>query len=1009
MDKKVILKEPVPPTTERHPENCVFGVNDLPKYEPPTTHLDYLEAGEHKLTAEALRLRDIHGQILKATDVELATIKGSVKLQFGDIIALAGDFYTNLEPGRGYFPICGAPGFGKSGETNESQRFINAVTSLIEDTDGFLGDLMKLLQQEHQAVENTRSKDESVARAYHTHDSHDACGIPTDEEWAKKTGGLIFGRKTEMCYLYAYIAFTNADHFGKDAITAYSVGHNLALQLAYDAAHMKTEPERWKKLKLAYIYEAFAAHYLTDLFSAGHIRAPRRHLHSPSVAVMNAAVVGDKLLRNPETPIWDFQQRYMHDDDSATGILVQNQLGHQWIMYGDKQFFEPKNMINRARAISALQLSVDELYSAGVKASSRPSDVWKDNMAKFSVLKWIAQPMTSVANDPWVQSWGKYDIHNPAPLWQARNDSTDSQSGWTIRCDINDHSNFGQRKSGTPAHTGPKLWPSATKECIAIRDADFRGDNQYPLEETMQGLISGGFVQIQHLKTAESPDIVAVNWWRPMSVSITDHQYENLTLYNRILDLKADEGSSASEESKSLHWLMQPTQSEQPALTQLIWAGYQDRTGGGIYIRQYVFGPGSYDINHPLDGTKAAIDIGKPGSMKLIMTGKAQLMCDVQDAKATNLARFISGTFLPNSEAPDTACVMVDPKTTRIRVAMHNFTDSVHKETSISGMHVEDQDVVFIKSFRTHAEKEAPCTILLARASSKGNISRCEFSRITFDASADVERFVIPELAFESPVSKQGPCVLVGSVFDSSRDYAVIVAGDVSDVHITPYCVSESGTGMVSCGLHHCKMEETLPLVQPYLTALAPSLSGKGLDVLQISLHQGANNKKKILFRTHARNDQGPNQNSDPWSGCQQSEWYEDPLASDPNGRYFSMKWIRCRYKIAETEYWGVLQVFSWYGIIGTRLFGAGPSRYQYDLIGQQPYLGQTSIAAGNGCTGDWSHGILPWTIKEDWADSATFLPWDKSDLAAGSWGMMKRDLDRPRVEGWEVDKRPLK
>lgn len=40
----------------------------------------------------------------------------------------------------------------------------------------------------------------------------------------------------------------------------------------------------------------------------------------------------------------------MHDDDCATGLLVRNEKGDQWIAYGDKQFFEPKNAVNRARA-----------------------------------------------------------------------------------------------------------------------------------------------------------------------------------------------------------------------------------------------------------------------------------------------------------------------------------------------------------------------------------------------------------------------------------------------------------------------------------------------------------------------------------------------------------------------------------------------------------------------------------------------------------------------------------
>lgn len=35
--------------------------------------------------------------------------------------------------------------------------------------------------------------------------------------------------------------------------------------------------------------------------------------------------------------------RVMHDDDSATGLLVKNAAGEQWIAFGDKQLFMPGN------------------------------------------------------------------------------------------------------------------------------------------------------------------------------------------------------------------------------------------------------------------------------------------------------------------------------------------------------------------------------------------------------------------------------------------------------------------------------------------------------------------------------------------------------------------------------------------------------------------------------------------------------------------------------------------
>jgi hypothetical protein len=75
---------------------------------------------------------------------------------------------------------------------------------------------------------------------------------------------------------------------------------------------MKTEEEKWKQLKEAYIYEAFASHYLTDLFSSGHIRAPRRQLHAPSVATMSyVGAAHASWFHYNETPIWDYQLRYV--------------------------------------------------------------------------------------------------------------------------------------------------------------------------------------------------------------------------------------------------------------------------------------------------------------------------------------------------------------------------------------------------------------------------------------------------------------------------------------------------------------------------------------------------------------------------------------------------------------------------------------------------------------------------------------------------------------------------
>ena len=69
---------------------------------------------------------------------------------------------------------------------------------------------------------------------------------------------------------YLGLSLINWDHFGNDARTAYSTGHSAAIDYARQAG------SSWD---VAYAMNAFADHYLQDLFSAGHLRNPRRDLH----------------------------------------------------------------------------------------------------------------------------------------------------------------------------------------------------------------------------------------------------------------------------------------------------------------------------------------------------------------------------------------------------------------------------------------------------------------------------------------------------------------------------------------------------------------------------------------------------------------------------------------------------------------------------------------------------------------------------------------------------------
>ncbi|KAF2154525.1 hypothetical protein K461DRAFT_284915 [Myriangium duriaei CBS 260.36] len=154
---------------------------------------------------------------------------------------------------------------------------------------------------------------------------------------------------------YLKLAEMNFDHFGYDARTAYNAGHMTALQQAV----MRSND--YGNLILAYTLNAFADHFLEDSFSAGHVRTPRRYLHSN---------FGDA----------DLCAKAMHDEDNSIGLSVNNSMGQVWTMYGDKRLLDKANQVNRQMALQAVQVSANEIYQAWLtRTIPNPADfgAWK--------------------------------------------------------------------------------------------------------------------------------------------------------------------------------------------------------------------------------------------------------------------------------------------------------------------------------------------------------------------------------------------------------------------------------------------------------------------------------------------------------------------------------------------------------------------------------------------------------------------------------------------------------
>ncbi|MCR9166576.1 MAG: hypothetical protein NXI35_38280 [bacterium] len=285
------------------------------------------ETNEHEWLGDNIDLRTSQsGPNTKASQVPIALASGQT-LTYGQILALGGDFF-------------GIP----SSPISDSPTAANFIANF--DTLGGAGSsvasqvpkILSILQAEIDAVNAAEANGQQPSTAY-------TSGLVDNlnNQWVLATGGR-----------YLRLAVYNWDHFGKHAVTAYSIGHQVALQQAV-TAHNTTDPTAQRAaLMLAYAYNAFADHFMSDLFSGGHIRTPRKELYSD--------VTGG-------TSIGGWLSQYMHDEDSKYGLnVINNDRGadQPWPAYGDKRLFDTVDATNKGIVESAVQASADEVFEAFV-------------------------------------------------------------------------------------------------------------------------------------------------------------------------------------------------------------------------------------------------------------------------------------------------------------------------------------------------------------------------------------------------------------------------------------------------------------------------------------------------------------------------------------------------------------------------------------------------------------------------------------------------------------------
>lgn len=258
------------------------------------------------------------GTTLPHIGIEPLLQKGQTSIHFHHIIALAGDYYG----------VYGKAIAAAETIKEKRERFLEAFATLEKANCEEIEQLILLIEQDFQ-------QDERSALPHHCYSSQLSAREGKLKKIKPDVGELLID---------------NSDHFYKQAKKAYRIGHTLAIE---EARKAKGQPAG---LKRAYAMDAFACHFLTDLFASGHLRNQRLELE----IFLKQIGFGIDLAKKFAGILTGAQ----HEKDGAEGLNVKNGRREYWRAYGDGCYRTPKNAYNKTKAIEATQSSIDEVYAA---------------------------------------------------------------------------------------------------------------------------------------------------------------------------------------------------------------------------------------------------------------------------------------------------------------------------------------------------------------------------------------------------------------------------------------------------------------------------------------------------------------------------------------------------------------------------------------------------------------------------------------------------------------------
>ncbi len=197
---------------------------------------------------------------------------------------------------------------------------------------------------------------------------------------------------------YLELAARSNDHFHQAAQTAFLLGVKMALEQALHARDAQD-------LRFAYVLAAYAGHFGSDAFAAGHIRTDKRAINAycaPQLAHYGFTGWSSLLLSGVLV-------KTMHDRDNAQGIVVTGRDAGRWHAFGDNFLPLRDNDPNMERAVAALQFAVDSIHAAYRRRDRRDA-----HACIAETLRQLTRRLPDLA------ATAADTTHNPPPLFQAQ-------------------------------------------------------------------------------------------------------------------------------------------------------------------------------------------------------------------------------------------------------------------------------------------------------------------------------------------------------------------------------------------------------------------------------------------------------------------------------------------------------------------------------------------------------------------------------------------------------------